>query len=76
LFLFFKGINEIPEYLPSLFSVSPCATCYPFPYFWLREREGIAIVISGAALENTLSYCIYYVFVFINHNNSQPIEYL
>ena len=46
-----------------------------FHNIWLREREGIAIVISGTALGNTLSYCIYYAFVFINHKHSQPIEY-
>ena len=55
-----------PKFTLLIFSVTLCHPS-PFSIFWLREREGIAIVISGGFLGITLSYCIYYVFVFINH---------
>ena len=33
-------VNEIPENLPSLFSVSPCVTRHPFSFFGFgRERK-------------------------------------
>ena len=43
--------------------VSPVTLFHIFGF----GREGIAIVISGTALGITLTHCIYYAFVFINH---------